>query len=493
MLKQFLKDSVIYGFGKFITSAISFFLVPVYTRVFSPADYGTIDILNAISTLILMTVALEVSQGVIRFIIDAPTQEERINYSSTALWFSVVVYTLFVTGTIIFASPLSILLLGQGGQETAFQWAMVAIWGTGVFRLAQNQLRYQMKSGKYTFVSVLDTVLSLILSVVLVVTFKMGIVGVFVGGLLASLISTVLGFYWAREDYGWRFNWHKLGEMLRFSLPLVPSGIGVFVYLYIDRLTITRLMTMTDVGLFGVGYRIASMVSLLMFGFQTALTPLIYNHYREPNTPNQLARLFRYFSAAALLVTIGLSLYSREILAILTTEQYASAWAVVPLLVPASIFSTLYIFAPGLAIAKKTSAIALINIAGATINTILNFLFIPVWGIEGAALATLTSTIIVFGCYMFFSQRSYSVPHSWGRLVAAGVITIGIVAAGNQMAESTVLNLVVKAALIVVAGGIYLVLGLVTPAEFKRILLIVRSETLKLMRRLSKQPPVQPM
>lgn len=484
MLKQFLKDSVIYGIGKFITASVSFFLVPIYTRVFSPSDYGIIDILNTISTLALLTIALEISQSVIRFIVDAQDRSDRVAYSSTALWFSTTIYTLFVVFTLTLATPLSSALLGQGEMESSFRWAMIAIWGTGLFRLFQGQLRYQMKSGRYTIVSVVDTLLSLILSVVFVVVFKFGVEGVFISGFIASLISILLGAFWTREDFDLTFNFQKLGEMLRFSIPLVPSGIGVFVYLYIDRLTINHFMTMTDVGLFGVGYRIASIVSFLMFGFQTALTPLIYNHYRNPNTPSQLARLFRYFAAAALLLTIGLSLYAREILAIMTTPQYVPAWSVVPLLVPASIFSALYIFAPGLAIAKKTAAIAFINIMGATVNTALNFLMIPLIGIEGAALATLTSSVIVFCVYMYFSQRSYHVPHVWGRLLAASLITIVIVVFGGRIAGTSFIELGVKALLLVLAAGSFLFVGLITLQEVGRIIQTVRSEATKLIRKL---------
>lgn len=191
-------------------------------------------------------------------------------------------------------------------------------------------------------------------------------------------------------------------------------------------------------------------------------------------------------------MTIGLSVYAREILAILTTEKYAPAWAVVPLLVPASIFSSLYIFAPGLAIAKRTSTIAFINIAGATINTVLNLLFIPIWGIEGAALATLTSTIIVFGLYMVFSQRSYFVPHAWGRLVLAGLVTIVIVAVGGVYVSNSLVHLAIKAVLIVVAGGLYILLGLVTLTEFREIIVIVRSETVKRSRKFGKRVTPSP-
>ena len=168
----------------------------------------------------------------------------------------------------------------------------------------------------------------------------------------------------------------------------MPSAIAVFVAIYIDRLAIKSLLDMQSVGLYAIGYRVAAIVSLLLFGFQSALTPLVFNDLDNSNTPNEIARIFRFFLALVLPLLVFIILFSKELLEFITTPAYFKAYSVIPLLGAATLLSNMYIFAPGLFIAKKTSHIAGINIFTATLNICLNFLLIPHLGINGAALAT---------------------------------------------------------------------------------------------------------
>src|SRR5205814_2027610 len=95
MLRRFFKDSAIYGVSSIITRGIAFLLLPFYTRVLSPTDYGIVDLLTIFAALVNLTVALEISQGLARYFTDAETEPEKIEYASTALWFTIGAYTLF--------------------------------------------------------------------------------------------------------------------------------------------------------------------------------------------------------------------------------------------------------------------------------------------------------------------------------------------------------------------------------------------------------------
>jgi len=467
LVKRFFKDSAIYGFGRFLVYGISFFLIPIYTRAFPPAELGVVDLLNTVARLALLTVALEITQAVFRFLPDAESHKERVVYASTALWFSLAVYGVFIVIGWAGADYFSQLVLGEAGRADVFRVALLMIGASGLFNLLQNQLRWQAKSTRYTLVSIVNTGVSVGLTIVFILVMQIGIIGVFWGQTIGLVVGGGLAYWLSRGDFALAFDWVKLRDMLRFSLPLVPSGVAVFVYLYIDRITIIALMSIGDVGIFGVGYRIASIVSLLMFGFQVAMMPLVYQHYREPATPRNLARIFRYFVAGALLMVIGLSLFARDLLTLLTTPAYYGAWTVVPLLVPATLLAGMYFFAPGLSLAKRTGMIAVINIAGATLNTALNLLLIPLLGIPGAALATLLSTASVFGLYLYFSQKTYPVPHAWRQLALAVVVTAALVAVGLQIDLAPVPAIILKAGICLLAAGSFFAIGLVEVGDVR--------------------------
>ena len=224
-------------------------------------------------------------------------------------------------------------------------------------------------------------------------------------------------------------------------------------------------MTVSDVGVFGIGYRLASAVTLLSLGAQMAVTPLVYARHRDPATRLALERIFRYFVGAALLVTLGLSLYAPEILRLLTTPDYYGAASVVPLLAPALFLANLYVFMPGLGISKMTRAFAAINLSGAALNVILNLLLIPQLGIAGGALATLISAAAVFGAYAVGSQKEYPVPHDWARLASAVVVVVAAYIVAIQFDLDLVATMLLKAAAMVVAVMGLVALGLFAGAS----------------------------
>jgi O-antigen/teichoic acid export membrane protein len=462
MVNRFLKDSAIYGLSNLLTRGVVFLLIPIATRVFTPYDFGVVDILTIFATVVNVTVALEISQAVARFFTDATTKEKKIGYASTSLWFTLIAYTFFFTIAYKFSQSLSVRLFGTSSQDMVLRVALIAIWVNGLYYLIQNQLRWELKPIYYSYTNISFTVSNVATTVFLVLVAKWGVVSVFWGQVVGGLVGTLIGFWFVRSSYHLLFEWSKLWTMLRFSLPLVPSSLGVIVILYIDRMALKELMDLSSVGIFGVGYRIASITGLLMVTFQSSLTPLIYKNFRESDTPMELARIFRYFVAFALLLCLTLGLFAQEIMRLITTPDYYDGATVVPLLAPAILLYNMYIFAPGLSIAKQTGMIAIVNIICGIENMILNFALIPHWGIIGAALATFISSSSFFACYMITSQRTYYVPHKWKPLGLSVVCVLMIMYWGTHVPYSSWLGLLINCCLIFLAGVIFILVGLVT-------------------------------
>lgn len=475
MLKAFLKDSAIYAVPAFISRGLSLFLVPLYTRVLSPADYGSLDLLTVFAGIINLTIALEVSQGVARFYAAEQDQVRKMLYASSSFWFTLGCYTVFAVLMLLNTKTLSALIMGQQGLETAFKIGIVYIWINGLFYLIQNQFRWELRSKNYAVISLLMSFVTAGVSVWLAYCLRWGLEGLLTGMVAGSLVGTGLGLWRLRNSFRFRFDGVRLYEMLSFSTPLVFSGVAVWISLYIDRIMINHFLSIDEVGLYGIGYRMASIAGLLMIGFQGALTPLVYTHYQEADTPRQLSRIFRLFLVFALFVFLGLSLFTSDILRLLTTESFYGSAVVVVYLVPAKLLASMYIFAPGIGIAKKTHLLIWINCAGALLNVALNFLLIPRLGIIGAGLATMLGYLAVFALYMTISQRLYHVPHHWRPILMC--VTLATMMAWGlpqlQLDDFTrwAINLL---SIAVLAIGI-LAMGLVQPAELQRAIIIIQT------------------
>lgn len=463
-----MRDGAIYAIPTIVSRGLSVILIPLYTRVLSPADYGSFDLLSTFAALVNLTIALEVSQGIARFYSTETDAERRVSYASSGFWFTVFCYAIFLLTTFVFSEKLSGLIMGRAGLETAFQIGVVYIFLNGVFNLIQNQFRFELRSVHFATVSLIVTVMTAVLAIVMTYIVTWGLQGFLLGMVGGMLAGCLYGLWHLNHSFCFKFQWTRLKDMLIFSAPLVPSGIAVFAGLYVDRLMINHYLSLQDVGLFGMGFRVAGIVGLVVVGFQGALTPLIYAHYREAETPGHLARIFRLFIAMALLMFLVVSLFANEILTVLTVPAYYDAASIVVFLVPAILLSNMYIFAPGTAIEKKTHLILWINVAGALLNVALNALLIPLFGISGAAVAKLVSYGIVFALYMWFSQQLYFVPHNW-KLLAKATFLVALAAFWIPKIQAKFeIMLMLKITGVLVGATVVLVTGLIQISELQR-------------------------
>lgn len=468
MIRAFFRDGLVYTIPAILSRGLSIILVPLYTRVLSLVDFGVLDMLMVFGSLVNLTVALEVSQGVARFYAAEEDGVKKIQYASTAFWFTLFCYTLFLVITSLLAPLLSQFIIGRNGLDPVFRLSMAYIWANGIFYLVQNQFRWELRSKQYAICSVLVTLTTASLAVTLAYFLGWGLSGLLWGMLGGALAGCFYGISSLRASFQLVFNKERLKEMLLFSAPLVPSGIAVFISHYIDRLMINHFLSLGDLGLYGIGFRLSSIVGLVMVGFQGALTPLIYTNYKSPDTPEQIAVIFRAFCFFALMLLFGLVGFADEILRLLTTPEYYSAAGVVVFLAPAILISNMYIFAPGIGIAKKTYLTLWINIGGALANTCFNYFLIPLFGIRGAGAATLLGYVFVFATYMAFSQKLYPVAHNWPALAKATAATLGCIFAASSLSFGILPNILLKGALALALGFVLMKAGLLTREELSK-------------------------
>jgi O-antigen/teichoic acid export membrane protein len=432
MLRRFLADSAVYGVAALLSQGIGLLLFPLLAHHFSPREYGIIDILGLVGILASLTIALEVNQGLGRHFVEA-SERERVDYASTALLFTVGAYTVFAAIALPLATPLTHVLLAPGVDPWITRVAIVWIWIAGIVYLTQDQLRWRMRPRAYALVAVTTATVTAGTTAVLILGFGVGVIGALLGQLAGALAAALVVFLLSRDAYALRFDRRKLGVMLAFSLPLVPSSVGVFLNGFADRLVLQHTRSLADVGVYGIAFRIATIVALLLAGFQGAATPLILARHKEPTTRDELARIFRLFSAAALIAFLVVSLFADAEVHVLASASYARADILVPYLFMSALLFGVYIFAPGLTIVKRTRTLAAISVSAGLLNLGLALALVPPLGIRGAGLATVASSAWFFVLTMFFSQRHYTVGHDWMRLGAALAVAIGVLLLGRAV------------------------------------------------------------
>jgi O-antigen/teichoic acid export membrane protein len=427
MVRRFFRDSAIYVIPAVLSNGMSFFMFPFYAHRFTPREYGAFDLLMLAGTLVGWTVALEIYQAVGRFVAGEKDVAVARSYASTAFWFAVGVYALFSLAVELLATPISHALLGANVRVSLLRIATALMCVQGVLAIAQAQLRWQLRPVAFAIGSALGAVTTIVASGLLVFGAGLGVGGALLGQLIGCAVALAYVLVATAGTFRLQFHAGRCREMLAFSIPLVPSSVGVFLNLYADRLVIQHMRSLSDVGVYGVGNRLAMIISLLLVGFQGAALPLILSRRNDPSTPRDLARILRIFSALALSTFVFLALMTTPLLRVLAAARYQRAAAVVPFLVISVLFANSYIFAPGLSIAKKTKPIALLTVLAGAANLGLALLLVPPLGIVGAGIATATTSLAWFIAVMAASQRYYPAPHNWRALSLALAVVLAFV------------------------------------------------------------------
>ena len=434
MKRQFLRDGVIYGGATVLTGLANIVLVSVYTRGIERSAYGAVEYINVLQILIQVVVGLELTQGIARFYGGADADAERRAYASTGFWSLVVAYGVVCAALFAVVDRLEATLLGGAVPPGILRPAAVSIYLAILFYVVRSQLRWELRAARYALASLITSVTIIGLSIYLLLIVRTGVVGVFVASGIGYGLGIASCLYGLRGTYAWSFDGGKLKTMLRFSIPLTLSSLALFAASYGDRFVIRTAMGFDDLAVYAAGARVASVIALASAGFQLGAAPLIYRHYRRPETPETLAQLLRVFIAAGLLGVLALAAFAPELVALFATTAYSEAARVVPILALATILASGYIFLPGLTLSNQTARFAAINITAAGVSLALIAMLTQAYGVVGAAFGAFGGAGLGFGLHGFFSQRAYPLPVEWPRIVA------GLVTAGAAIAAVSVLG-----------------------------------------------------
>jgi O-antigen/teichoic acid export membrane protein len=431
VIGKLFSDSLTYAVPTILTRGIGLVLLPVYARNLEPAQYGTVEVLTLTYVLLNLVLPLELSQAVARFGADARTARERDRYASVAFSFTVIAFAIWVLAA--WTIPLDLLNALVRDRASAELMPLASVWMlvNALLYVVLNQLRWNGLPRAYALVNVVFTATVALVSIVLIARLKYGAHGYVWGQLAGSVIALALGWCVLRKgcDLRFIFGGSELKRMLIFSAPLVLSSIAVYATSYVDRWLLVAWRGPEELGLYAVGARVASLISVATIGVQLALTPLIYTHSHDSRTPPALRQFFRLFLLGVLALIAVIASFAPEIVRVLAGDTYAAAASVVPWLAIGQVLANLYIFAPGLILSKKTGRIAAINVMAAAVNVVANTFLIRELGMYGAALGMAFATAVLAGLYFRSSERYYVINYEWRRCSFAALATLVLIIA----------------------------------------------------------------
>ncbi|NTV79584.1 MAG: hypothetical protein HGA25_10750 [Clostridiales bacterium] len=185
------------------------------------------------------------------------------------------------------------------------------------------------------------------------------------------------------------------------------------------------MAVLKSVALYTLAFKIASVLKLVIVdSIKMALGPMLLKQMNSPDVKRFYSKALLYSSYVLMISIIGISLFSYEIIKLISnSKEYWDAVIIIPVLSMSILFInmkdvTIY----GLHIAKKTRVIGFIVVFSTIMSLVFNILLIPLWGITGAAIATLLSQFIYwYACY-YYSQKAFYVNYELRKIIVLVVI-----------------------------------------------------------------------
>lgn len=415
-IKSSFKHSLIYGLGNLASKLVGFVLIPIYTnaKYLSVADYGALSILEITSQLLVAVLGLSLYQGFVRWYWDFKTDVERKKMFFSVL--SIVSITSIVISSIIilFSSFFSKLIFSNTSYSYIFILVVVNSALLAIQTVPNSAMRIQTKSVLFTGLNLIKLLALLLITIYFVVVLKRGVAGIFEAQIIGSLLYFILSSKYIYFNSLFAFQTKLIKELLQYSYPLILASLSGIVLTTIDRYSLNYLSTLDDVGVYSLGFKFANTIKIfIVVSVQMALTPLMLKKINEPNNKRFYTKVLTYFSYVLMLVVLFFSMFSKEMVSAFTVEkQYLNATIIIPTIALMIFFGMLKdTVMIGLHVTKSTKVIGSVITVMAIVNLGLNILLIPVWGIFGAAIATLFAQFIFFLVIYHFAQKSYSIPY----------------------------------------------------------------------------------
>ena len=467
--RQWLKHWMVYAVGIASQSALSFFVIPIYTRQIAPNQYGILELLSRTQDILGLVVMSGFAVAAIAFYqFEAVAPERQRKVFSTALAGVMANSTAVLLFVLPFSSRISRLLF----RTTEYTWAVEAFACLLplelVFQVGLVSIQARIRSGLYVLFSVGRLILGIVVNLVLVLWLQWGLKGIIGASLLHTGLSALAIAVYVFRQSGFHFDWDLWKSMLRYGAPFVLGGLFRMVLDSGDRYFLMMLRGSATVGIYGISFKIVvGLMTLVLAPFTKIWGALMIEVGNSPSGPRKIARATTYLAALYLYPALVLSLLCPAILRLLTGRQYWEAYRPVPILLIAYLFWSISTVADTGFYAKKKVHLKPWFLAIAGMFCFAGYaLLIPKWGAMGAACSAALAFAILAGLTMAVGQRYLRVPYELGRLAVLLVSSILIYVVGRlTIVRWHVSEMLVAAMAAVALPVVLLLIGWLQPDE----------------------------
>ena len=388
--KDLAKNTVIIAIGAMCTKLIAFLLLPLYTSILSTSEYGVVDLLNTLVSLIAPVVTLQIEQGVFRYLISARGNDKsRDRVISTAYFFTFAISIAYLALFFIISPFIN------NDYKYFLAFNVVA---SAIMSLLLQTARGLGSNAKYSAAGVIAAVATIIFNILFMVFIRLQATGMLLGTLIGYIFGCLYLFFSlgiAKSLSISYFNKQSLRKLMKYSLPMLPNSLSWWVFDVSDRVIVSLLLGLSATGILSVSYKFSGAFILVYNIFDKSWCESIIMHIKDKDIEGYFNRMFDSIFKIFLGLGIALIAVIPFVFHILINKNFDEAYYLMPIAVVSVIFQVIVGLVSGVYAANdNTKSLARTAIWSAAVNIGVHLALINLIGIYAAVVSTLVSKVI---------------------------------------------------------------------------------------------------
>lgn len=410
-LKLFIENFLVYGVGGIISKVVPLLMLPIITRLMPNTEYfGIYDLSNTLISFAVYFCILGMYDAMYRMFFEKDDEEYKVKICSTSFIFNLVVSLIVLILMIIFSNQISELFFTNKKLAYLVYLCAIATFVGGTNSIISAPTRFQNKRKIFLITNTLSPIIAYSISIPLL--FK----GYYIIALpLAFLISNLfleISFWCLNRKWFLfkQFDFLLLKELLVIAIPLFPNFLVYWIFNSCDRVMITNLIGIENSGIYAVGSKLGMCSQLIYMAFAGGWQYFAFSTMKDANQVKNNSLVFEYLGVLSYISTLFVCAFSYYIFTVLFPAEYIDGFIIAPYLFLSPLLLMLFqVIANQFLVVKKTWLNLPILSAGAITNVVLNFLLIPNYGIEGAAISTLVGYILsdIICCIVLYKMKLF--------------------------------------------------------------------------------------
>jgi O-antigen/teichoic acid export membrane protein len=433
------RQTLAYGLSGLLVPLVGMITLPIFARVFTRSEYGLLELGTTTLTVAVAITDAGLTAAALRNFYDYTGEQERERRSVMLTGFLATSAIALAVALLLIGlrGELSRWLFDEPGQETLLIVIAGSVLALNTWRYVAEVMRVSFQAFSYLAMSALAATVTTALGVTGVLALDWRVNGVFVAALVGNTVAAGYGVVAVRRWLTGRFSTPELRSMLVYGLPLVPAALSAWALALVDRIILSRIGSLAEVGEYAVANRLAQLLLIGMTAFLFALSPFLLSTFSEDAEQEKVARgrTLTYLTFILAFTGLGLTLFAKELFEVIAPKFDDAYLAVGPLAFGTAAYGISTLLTTGLSIVRKTLHLAGISVAAAALNVGLNFALIPPFGIVGAGIATAAGYGALALAYYWITQRLYPTPYEPRKVLtmlaaASAIGALGVVPLG---------------------------------------------------------------